>query len=83
MHTYHTCITIYVLHADSTSIRNKATARFEIELQLYCYSYRIAGNFQREFIFGYFKEAFLFENEFLVTAFLRKLIPTTKLTASP
>ena len=44
--------------------------------------YRIEGHFRREFIFGYFKEAFLLENKFLVTAFLQKFIPTAKLTAS-
>ena len=40
-------------------------------------SYRIAGYFRKEFIFGYFEEAFLFENKFLVTTFLQKLIPIT------
>ena len=40
------------------------------------------GYFCREFIFGYFEEAFLFENKFLVTAFLRKLIQKQKLMAS-
>ena len=40
-------------------------------------SYRIAGYFRREFIFRYCKEAYSFENKFLVAAFLRKLIPTT------
>ena len=42
--------------------------------------YHIAGYFQKEFIFGYFEEAFLFENK-LVTAFLQKLIPTTKINS--
>ena len=46
------------------------------------FKYHRAGNFRRELIFGYFEKAFLFENNFLVAAFLRKLIPTTKLTAS-
>ena len=41
----------------------------------------MAGYLRREFIFGYFEEAFLFENEFLVTAFLQKLIPTTKINS--
>ena len=36
------------------------------------YHMHIAGHFQREFIFRYFEEAFLFENKFLVTAFLQK-----------
>ena len=44
--------------------------------------HRIAGYFRREFIFGYFEEAFLFENKFRLTAFLRKLIPIQQLTAS-
>ena len=44
--------------------------------------YHIAGYFRREFTFKYFEEAFLFKNKFLVTAFLRKLIPTAKLTVS-
>ena len=42
--------------------------------------YRIAGYFRREFIFGYFIEAFLFDNKFLVTAFLRKLISIAIIT---
>ena len=44
--------------------------------------YRIVGYFRREFIFGYFKEAFLFENKFWLTAFLQKLISIQQLTAS-
>ena len=40
-----------------------------------------AGYFQRKFIFGYFEEAFLFENKFLVTVFLQKLISTTKINS--
>ena len=35
--------------------------------------YCIAGYFRREFIFGYFEEAFLFENKFLVTALSTKI----------
>ena len=41
--------------------------------------YRVADYFRREFIFGYFEEAFLFKNNFLVASFLRKLIPTPKI----
>ena len=41
--------------------------------------YRKAGYFRREFVFRYFEEAFLFENKFLVTAFLGKLIPIAKI----
>ena len=37
-----------------------------------CQSYRIVGNFRMVFIFGYFKETFFFENEFLLTALLLK-----------
>ena len=44
--------------------------------------YHIADNFRREFIFRYLKEAFLFKNKFLVTTFLRKLIPTTKINGT-
>ena len=36
------------------------------------YMYRIAGNFQKVFIFGYFEEAFLFENKFSRLVVLRK-----------
>ena len=42
-------------------------------------AYRIAGYFLREFLFGCFEEAFLFKNRFLITVFLQKLIPTTKI----
>ena len=44
-----------------------------------CVTYCIAGYFRREFIFGYFEEAFLFENKFLVAVFLQKLIPIVKI----
>ena len=43
--------------------------------------HHIVGYFRSEFIIGYFEEAFLFENKFLVAVFLRKLIPTTKLNS--
>ena len=52
--------------------------KFDV-LPSYPVIYRIAGYFRREFIFGYFEEAFLFEIKFLVTAFLQKLIPATKI----
>ena len=38
-----------------------------------------SGLFLREFIFGCFEEAFLFENKFLVATFLQKLIPLAKI----
>ena len=34
--------------------------------------YRIAGNFRKVFIFGYFEEAFLFENKFPRPVVFRK-----------
>ena len=40
--------------------------------------YRIAGNFQRVFIFGYFEEALLFENKFPRPVALHKQIPTSE-----
>ena len=40
------------------------------------YSYRTASYFRRVFIFGYFEQAFLCENEFLGPTVLREHIPT-------
>ena len=40
--------------------------------------HHIVGNFQRIFIFGYFKKALLFENKFPIPAILRKYIPPIK-----
>ena len=41
-------------------------------------NYRIAGNFRKVFIFGYFEEALLFENKFPRPVVFQKYIPTSE-----
>ena len=47
-------------------------ATLAIKSLLWHISYRIAGNFRKVFIFGYFEEALLFENKFPCPVVLRK-----------